>query len=191
MRPTTIIATFADGWRFAGRGWVCPAAIALATVLLAAVAQAADAEASLDQKADVVPPAQPRAVAVTSPDPLAGTEKIDPAVTSSVADDTVARLLPPRSDTAADWNAGLEPLHFCGEPRLLPTCVPPPPCHPALPPQPFDLVGMQGKPTAGPIYRGPCCPRTGSRDCGPCPRAHRLHDRAFDWFYSPRTPIFP
>lgn len=105
--------------------------------------------------------------------------------------DVLARLLPGRSDSIYDWNAPLEPLHRCGEPRLLPTCVPPPPCHPALPPQPFDLVGMPGAPTCGPIYHGPCAPRTGTHDCGPHPRIHRMHDRLFDWFYAPRTPIFP
>jgi hypothetical protein len=105
--------------------------------------------------------------------------------------DVLARMLPPRSDTASDWYAPLEPLHRCGEPRLLPTCVPPPPCHPALPPQPLDLVGMHGAPTCGPIYHGPCAPRTGTHDDGPHPRVHRVHDRLFDWFYAPRTPILP
>ena len=92
-------------------------------------------------------------------------------------------MLPPRTDSPADWQAGLEPLHSCGEPRLLPPCVPPPPCHPANPPRPFDLIGVAGMPTRGPIYRGPCQPRTGTHDCGPLPRVHRAHDRAFDWFY--------
>jgi hypothetical protein len=105
--------------------------------------------------------------------------------------DVLAKLLPPRTDSASDWYAPLEPLHRCGEPRLLPTCVPPPPCHPALPPRPYDLVGMPGAPTCGPIYRGPCAPRTGTHDNGPHPRIHRIHDRAFDWFYAPRTPIHP
>ena len=92
-------------------------------------------------------------------------------------------MLPPRSDSPADWQAGVEPLHACGEPRLLPPCVPPPPCHPSNPPRPFDLIGVAGMPTRGPIYRGPCQPRTGTHDCGPLPRVHRVHDRAFDWFY--------
>ncbi len=105
--------------------------------------------------------------------------------------DVLTRMLPPRSDTATDWYAPLEPLHRCGEPRLLPTCVPPPPCHPALPPQPLDLVGMRGAPTCGPIYHGPCAPRTGTHDDGPHPRVHRVHDRLFDWFYAPRMPILP
>ncbi|MFM7244578.1 MAG: hypothetical protein ACKO40_10480 [Planctomycetaceae bacterium] len=85
----------------------------------------------------------------------------------------------------------VEPLHHCGEPRLLPTCVPPPPCHPSQPPQPFDLVGVRGAPTCGPIYRGPCAPRTGTHDDEPLPRVHRVHDRMVDWFYAPRTPIHP
>jgi len=130
-------------------------------------------------------------VSGTGADPLRGTEKIDPATTGPDAMAATAALLPPRTDTAFDWRAPLEPLHHCGEPRLLPTCVPPPPCHPSLPPHPFDLVGVRGGPTCGPIYRGPCAPRTGSRDDGPHPRLHRVHDRLFDWFYTPRTPIFP
>lgn len=92
-------------------------------------------------------------------------------------------MLPQRTDSPADWQAGVEPLHSCGEPRLLPPCVPPPPCHPAYPPRPFDLIGVAGMPTRGPIYRGPCQPKTGTHDCGPLPRVHRVHDRAFDWFY--------
>jgi hypothetical protein len=91
----------------------------------------------------------------------------------------------------AEEAAPLEPLHRCGEPRLLPTCVPPPPCHPAEPPRPLDLVGVRGAPTCGPIYGGPCAPRTGTHDDGPLPRLHRVHDRMVDWFYAPRTPIHP
>ncbi|MCE9629320.1 MAG: hypothetical protein K8S94_01185 [Planctomycetia bacterium] len=125
-------------------------------------------------------------------DPLEGTERIDPATTApEAAAVKLAKLLPPRTDTAADWFAPLEPLHWCGEPRALPTCVPPPPCHPSLPPRPLDLVGIRGCPTCGPIYRGPCAPRTGSHDDGPLPHLHRVHDRLFDWFYNPRTPILP
>lgn len=110
------------------------------------------------------------------------------------AADAAARLeslLPPRTDSPGDWSASFEPLHRCGEPKLLPTCVPPPPCHPALPPVPFDLVGVAGLPTCGPIYRGPCEPRTGTHDAGPLPRLHRVHDRMVDWFYAPRTPLHP
>lgn len=114
------------------------------------------------------------------------------APTASVdASDTLAKLLPPRTDTLADWHAPLEPLHDCGEPRTLPPCVPPPPCHPSLPPQPFDLVGARGCPTCGPIYRGPCAPRTGTHDAGPRPRMHRVHDRLFDWFYAPHSHFSP
>jgi len=98
-------------------------------------------------------------------------------------------MLPPRTDSTHDWFAGVEPLHRCGEPRLLPTCVPPAPCHPAFPADPFDLVGIHGGATCGPIYRGPCAPRTGTHDAGPLPRLHRVHDRMFDWFYAPRTPL--
>ena len=116
---------------------------------------------------------------------------VDTAAPQPDPGDVLAKLLPPRTDSASDWYTPLEPLHRCGEPRLLPTCVPPPPCHPALPPRPYDLVGMPGAPTCGPIYRGPCAPRTGTHDNGPHPRIHRIHDRAFDWFYAPRTPIHP
>lgn len=130
-------------------------------------------------------------VADRTPDPLRGTEQIDPATTGPDAARSIESLLPPRTDTLADWFAPLEPLHDCGEPRLLPPCVPPPPCHPALPPQPYDLVGVRGGPTCGPIYRGPCAPRTGTHDDGPHPRVHRIHDRLFDWFYAPRTPVLP
>lgn len=104
---------------------------------------------------------------------------------------TITDLLPPRTDSPADWHATVEPLHRCGEPRLLPTCVPPAPCHPSEPPCPYDLVGVHGAPTRGPIYGGPCCPRTGTHDGGPLPRLHRVHDRMVDWFYSPRTPLHP
>lgn len=120
------------------------------------------------------------------PDPLAGEPRIDPATTGPDAEAILATLLPPRSDDPLDWVAPLEPLHACGEPRILPPCVPPPPCHPALPPRPLDLVGVSGEPTCGPIYGGPCAPRTGSRDDGRLPRLHRVPDRLFDWFYRSR-----
>lgn len=119
-------------------------------------------------------------------DPLKGTEMIDPAKTGVDAEKVLSRMLPERSDSPADWHAGIEPLHFCGEPRLLAPCVPPPPCHPSQPPRPYDLIGVSGTPTCGPIYRGPCEPRTGSHDDSHLPRIHRLHDRFFDWFYTAR-----
>jgi hypothetical protein len=124
-------------------------------------------------------------------DPLKGTPQMPPEKTGQAANTILAKMLKPRSDSWADWNAPLEPLHRCGEPRALPPCVPPPPCHPSLPPSPYDLVGMQGTPSCGPIYGGPCEPRTGTHDDGPHPRIHRIHDRMFDWFYTPRTPILP
>ena len=132
--------------------------------------------------------AEPRAAVVTAqtparPDPLAGSPRVAPTATGRDADALLESMLPPRTDSPADWHAGLEPLHHCGEPRLLPTCIPPPPCHPSQPPRPLDLVGMHGAPTCGPRYRGPCCPRTGTHDAGPLPRIHRLHDRGFDRFY--------
>lgn len=120
------------------------------------------------------------------PDPLAGTPRIDPAVTGGDAEEILATMLTPRTDSPADWHAPLEPLHFCGEPRALAPCVPPPPCHPALPPRPFDLVGKAGMPTAGPIYGGPCAPRSGTCPDGPLAPLHRVCDRLFDCFYTPR-----
>ncbi len=126
---------------------------------------------------------EPSVATSLNPDPLANTLPIRPEVTGPSAKSELAKILPPRTDSPLYWRAGLEPLHDCGEPRWLPPCIPPPPCHPSCPPQPFDLIGVDGMPTRGPRYRGPCCPRTGTHDDGPLPRLHRVHDRAFDWFY--------
>lgn len=129
-------------------------------------------------------PGDPAAAARNKiPDPLAGTPQIKPEQTGQSAEQILARLARPRTDSWADWVAPLEPLHYCGEPRALAPCVPPPPCHPSQPPVPYDLVGDRGEPTCGPIYGGPCAPRTGTHDDGPHPRLHRAHDRFFDWFY--------
>jgi len=117
------------------------------------------------------------------PDPLKGTPLTPPEKTGQAANKIMAKMLKPRSDSWADWNASLEPLHRCGEPRALPPCVPPPPCHPSLPPAPYDLVGVQGVPSGGPIYEGPCAPRTGTHDDCPHPHLHRVYDRFFDAFY--------
>mgnify|MGYP006270119057 CR=1 FL=1 len=162
--------------RLAARAW-----LASACLCGVAPARAADLAASL---ADPVP--ETAAAPAATADPLAGTPWIDPAAEGPDAERILASLLPPRSDSPADWSAPLEPLHDCDEPRMLPPCVPPPPCHPALPPRPFDLVGVRGAPTCGPIYGGPCAPRTGSRDDGRLPRLHRVPDRLFDWFYRSR-----
>ncbi len=81
------------------------------------------------------------------------------------------------------WAATVECLYGPGEPRVLPPCVPPPPCDPSHPSNPYDLVGVAGVPTCGPIYGGPCDPRTGTHDDLPFWRLHRVHDRLFDWFY--------
>lgn len=124
--------------------------------------------------------------AAPPPDPLAGTPRIDPATTGMDAERVVATLLPPRTDAPRDWVAPLEPLHACGEPRALPPCVPPAPCHPARPPQPFDLVGVRGTPSCGPIYRGPCEPRSGTRHEGPWRWLASAHDRLVDFFYTSR-----
>ena len=153
------------------------AAVALAACLTGGTAVRA---------ADLAGPTAPAGGATMPPDPLAGSPWIDPATTGPDAENRVESLLPPRSDSPADWLAPPEPLHRCGEPRLLPPCVPPPPCHPAFPPRPLDLVGVHGMPTCGPRYAGPCAPRTGSHDDGPLPRLHRVPDRFFDWFYRSR-----
>lgn len=108
---------------------------------------------------------------------------IDKVTAATTVDEILAWTLPPRSDRPQDWLAGAEPLHRCGEPRWIEPCIPPPPCHPSHPPAPWDLLGVAGDPTCGPIYAGPCCPRTGSHDGGPHPTLHRLHDRLFDAFY--------
>lgn len=117
------------------------------------------------------------------PDPLRGTPAIKPETTGVDALKVLDRLLPGRSDTPYDWNAPVEPLHRPCEPRMLPPCVPPPPCHPSAPPNPRDLVGVSGRPSCGPIYGGPCAPRAGTPHEGPFAWYHRLHDRFFDHFY--------
>ncbi|MEI8227331.1 MAG: hypothetical protein WCH77_03590 [Planctomycetota bacterium] len=117
------------------------------------------------------------------PDPLRGTPLIAPEVTGRDAAEVLAKMLPGRSDSPYDWYAPVEPLHVGCEPYALPPCVPPPPCHPSEPPQPYDLVGVRGVPSGGPIYRGPCNPRTGTHDHCHFAWYHRLHDRCFDCFY--------
>jgi hypothetical protein len=94
-------------------------------------------------------------------------------------------LVPDRSDSPADWFAPVERLYQCGEPRILCPLVPPPPCHPVHPPAPYDLVGVPGSPSSGPLYEGPCRPRAGSRDHCRWPTLRRLHDGFVDHFYSP------
>lgn len=131
-------------------------------------------------------PIEARSPAAAVSDPLAGTPRIDPATTGVDAERILATMLPPRDDSFRDWQAPLEPLHACGEPRALPPCVPPPPCHPAEPPAPFDLVGIDGQPSCGPIYRGPCRPRSATVHEGPLRWLHALHDRFFDAFYRSR-----
>lgn len=111
---------------------------------------------------------------------------VDKVTAATTIDEILAWTLPPRSDRPGDWLAGAEPLHRCGEPRWIEPCIPPPPCHPSFPPAPWDLLGVIGDQTCGPIYSGPCCPRTGSHDGGPHPAVHRLHDRFFDAFYRSR-----
>jgi hypothetical protein len=82
------------------------------------------------------------------------------------------------------WAASVECLYAPGEPRALSPCIPTPPCHPSHPPMPYDLIGVAGVPSGGPIYRGPCDPRTGTHDHLHFWRLHRLRDRFFDWFYT-------
>lgn len=130
-------------------------------------------------------PSSRRAVTKGGGDPALAAEKaaIDGVTKATSIDEILARTLPRRSDRRLDWSAGAEPLHRCGEPRWIEPCIPLPPCHPSHPPHPYDLVGVDGEPTCGPIYRGPCCPRTGTHDDGPLPRLHRVNDRLFDAFY--------
>lgn len=101
----------------------------------------------------------------------------------------IAAAVSPHAVPAAEmpaerWAAPEECLYRRGEPRVLAACVPPPPCDPSKPPNPYDLVGVAGVPTCGPIYRGPCEPRTGSHDDLHFWRWHRAWDRLFDLFYT-------
>lgn len=123
-----------------------------------------------------------RAAAADTPGAGSGAA-VDAARVERETEAILARLLPSRSDSDSDWGAGSPCLYAPGDPRWLTPCVPPPPCDPSLPPHPFDLVGIRGAPTGGPIYGGPCAQRTGSHDCGPAPRLHRVHDWMFDRFY--------
>jgi len=122
-------------------------------------------------------------MAVVSSKDTKADQKIDPARTGRDADAILQKLLPPRSDTPDDWHAPVECLHAPGEPRSLRPYVPPPPCDPSQPPHPYDLVGVPGSPTCGPIYRGPCEPRSGKRHNGSSAWYHHWHDRMFDHFY--------
>jgi hypothetical protein len=111
------------------------------------------------------------------------TPRTDAAKTGRDADEILRKLLPPRSDMPADWHASAECLHAPGEPRALSPCVPPPPCDPSQPPHPFDLVGVPGRATCGPIYRGPCEPRSCRQHHGAFAWYHHWCDRMFDHFY--------
>jgi hypothetical protein len=149
---------------------------------------AADAEAAREAKAARDEAAREKALldgpSTRPPDWRLDKKMLPNDTTGRSAEKILARVLKPRSDSWADWSAPLEPLHHCGEPRALPPrCVPPPPCHPSQPPHPFDLVGAVGEPSGGPIYAGPCAPRTGTHDDCPHHRARRVYDRFFDWFY--------
>lgn len=146
-----------------------------------------DDEADVDVPLETRLASQPRPKttdpSATVPDPLKGAPPIKPETTGQDAAQVLAKMLRPRSDSWADWSAPVEALHRCGEPRALPPCVPPPPCHPSMPPAPYDLVGVRGERSNGPIYQGPCRPRTGTHDDCPHPHLQRLSDRFFDCFY--------
>lgn len=130
-------------------------------------------------------------VSGSPPDVVERGEAADPNQTGfEVSPDATAQslleeLVPGRSDTPSDWYAPRERLYQCGEPRILCPLVPPPPCHPTQPPAAYDLVGVAGSPTGGPLYEGPCSPRAGSRDHCRWPTLRRLHDACVDCFYSP------
>jgi hypothetical protein len=148
-----------------------------------ALAQPAELAQPLEASEPVDEGVAQAAAETAVPDPLKGTPAIKPETTGIDALKVLDRLLPGRSDTPYDWYAPVEPLHQSCEPRALPPCVPPPPCHPSEPPNPYDLVGVTGWPSCGPIYRGPCAPRTGTPHDGMFAWYHRLHDRFFDHFY--------
>lgn len=160
-----------------------PSAIQVRVALASIVATSAVGRADETLEAPALTAEPFKAVEPVTPDPLTGTADVSPAVTGSDPIVGMGGLLPPRTDSPFDWHAGLEPLHHCGEPRALSPCVPPPPCHPSEPPCPADLVGKTGVPSCGPIYRGPCNPRTGSRDGTHFSWLHRMQDRFFDAFY--------
>ena len=170
------------------RRWICLGCLTLA----GSAAARAEEPAAVDRVPIVTlplaPPSRvPRLIEITSaeatPDPLRGTPAIEPETTGEDAMQVLATLLPGRSDTPYDWHAPVEPLHRPCEPRALPPCVPPPPCHPSEPPQPYDLVGIAGCPSCGPIYRGPCEPRSGTPHHGLGAWYRHLHDRFVDHFY--------
>lgn len=127
------------------------------------------------------------AVAAPRPEQLAGGPRLPPPIAADASagnvDALLAKMLPARSDSPADWMAAAPCLHHPGEPRILPPCIPPAPCHPAFPPHPADLVGARGMPTCGPRYKGPCAPRLGTHDHSRLPRLHAACDAAFDAFY--------
>lgn len=143
----------------------------------------ADDRTSAERRTERAPAAAPPPARTTGNGGASTGGTLDAARVERETEAILARLLPPRSDAALDWGAGSSCLHAPGDPRWLTPCVPGPPCDPSLPPHPFDLVGIRGAPTGGPIYAGPCAPRTGSHDCGPAPRLHRVHDWMFDRFY--------
>ena len=103
---------------------------------------------------------------------------------SEPTDDGFPHVTPSPGTLTGFWGAGVECLYGPGEPRALSPCIPGPPCHPSHPPMPYDLVGVDGVPTCGPIYGGPCEPRTGTHDDRLLWRMHRVRDRFFDWFYT-------
>lgn len=151
----------------------------IATVVWIGAAFAVGAGASLPAMADdAAPPAS-----AIAPGPLDVLEAADQAMAEEPPQLGPAEVTPSPGTFTGMWAAGVECLYGPGEPRALSSCIPPPPCHPSNPPNPYDLVGVAGIPTNGPIYRGPCEPRTGTHDDRHFWRLHRLNDRFFDWFY--------
>ena len=120
------------------------------------------------------------------PDPLKGSPQISPDATGVDAETLRATMLPERSDSPSDWYAPLECIHSPREPCALSSCVPPPPCHPSLPPCPYDLIGVRGKPSGGPIYGGPCNGRASTGNDCHVSYCHRVWDRFVDFFYTPK-----
>ncbi|MBT6054628.1 MAG: hypothetical protein HOH16_04260 [Planctomycetaceae bacterium] len=94
------------------------------------------------------------------------------------------QVVPQRSDSPSDWQTHSDARYRIGEPRILCPTVPPPLYHPTQSPSQFDLVGITGIPTHGPLCNGPCYRRVGSRDGAPWPIARHIQNAFTNYFYS-------
>lgn len=132
--------------------------------------------ADLGETAFAVAPAPPESVARETANTTQAAADEEPA--------GAAAIIPSPGTRTGLWEASVECLYAPGEPRALSPCIPGPPCDPSHPPMPYDLIGVAGVPCDGPIYRGPCEPRTGTHDDLHFWRLHRIRDRFIDWFYT-------